>query len=426
MDIARVESAEASGVNNRSLDWMNKGLWFPKDASKVVDFVRTVPNLFESVCSWPVMVVQEDALEHNIGMLAKFCESHRLHFAPHGKTTMAPGIFSRQLAAGAWGITFATAHQVLVGRRFGVNHILLANELMDTAAIGWLVDELVDDPEFEFACFVDSVAGVHKIAEIAFERGLESGFPVLLDIGYVGGRTGIRTALEAYELAELIDSTTGIRLVGVSAYEGGLPATDAVRSYFAVVREVVSELQTRALLPAHPMLTAGGSAYFDLVADELGGGWAESLGLRVVLRSGAYVSHDEGIYKTKTPYNRMPGGEGLHAALEVWAQVLSSPEPGLAIVGMGKRDAPYDLGMPTPLRVRREGSTDQEALEHASIVKMDDHHGYLELAHGATPLQPGDLVCFGISHPCTAFDKWGQLILVGADYSITDVFQTYF
>ena len=409
----------------QAIDWRDKGIWHPGAGEPAAEFLERKPSLFSGVCSWPVMVLRQDSLDRNIDTLAAFCAAHRLDFAPHGKTTMAPGAYDRQIAAGAWGITFATAHQVLVGRRSGLKRILLANELLDPVAIAWLADEVATDSDFEFACYVDSPAGVRAIAEIGARRGIGAGFPVLLEIGFAGGRTGVRTRREARELAELVAATNGIRLVGVAAYEGGLPTPDAVRGYFAEVRAVVAELVEASLLPARPIVTAGGSSYFDMVAQELAGEWAASLDLQVILRSGAYVSHDDGTYKLKTAYNRIPEEGGLTPAIEVWAQVLSTPDPGLAIVGMGKRDAPYDEGMPIPLRIRRAGRTEQEPVRAAVCTKMDDHHGYVALPDGME-VAPGDLICFGISHPCTAFDKWRQLPVIDENYVITDVLRTYF
>jgi D-serine deaminase-like pyridoxal phosphate-dependent protein len=69
--------------------------------------------------------------------------------------------------------------------------------------------------------------------------------------------------------------------------------------------------------------TAGGSTYFDVVADELAGDW------RTILRSGCYLTHDDGLYRRTSPLK-----EGLRPALSVWAQVLSRPEPHLAVAGM--------------------------------------------------------------------------------------------
>ncbi|MFD0521552.1 type III PLP-dependent enzyme domain-containing protein [Paractinoplanes durhamensis] len=95
------------------------------------------------------------------------------------------------------------------------------------------------------------------------------------------------------------------------------------------------------------------------------------------------------------------------------------PEPGLAIAGMGKRDAPFDEGLPVPWEVRRGSATLPAA--GMSVTKLNDHHTYV-VADG---LQPGDLIRFGISHPCTAFDKWRYLPVVDEEHRVVDVLQTF-
>ena len=79
-----------------------------------------------------------------------------------------------------------------------------------------------------------------------------------------------------------------------------------------------------------PVVTAGGSAYFDDVAEVLGPLLAE--GARVVLRSGAYLTHDDGHYRHLSPLGEHPrtSGSGLVSALHGWVRVSSQPEPGLA------------------------------------------------------------------------------------------------
>ncbi len=429
--------------------WRDKGIWAPAasagpapvgqgaEQAALDGYLATKPSLFGGSCAWPVMVLREDALEHNIQALATFATRRGLLFAPHGKTTMAPQLWQRQIDAGACGITVATPAQLLIARRAGVARVLLANEVLDITALDWIAAELASDPGFEFACFVDSAAGVRAIAAAGvangLERGLRGGFPVLLDVGFPGGRTGVRSHAAARALAELVAVTPGIRLLGVSSYEGGLSGVEAVQGYFAGVRAIVEELAADGLLDANAIVTAGGSAYFDQVGSELTAEWARSIlpDARVILRSGAYISHDDGVYVGKTAFNRIPGEGSLSGALQVWAQVLSAPEPGLALVGMGKRDAPIDSGLPVPLLLRRAdaagglSSARTEVLEGASVTALDDHHGYLALPDGVTVV-PGDLVAFGISHPCTAFDRWSNIPIVDADDTIIDVVRSYF
>lgn len=398
-----------------TIDWRSTGIWQPGAPMPLEEFAAARHPLFGGSFSWPVMVAKRTALEHNVATLAGFCARHGLEFAPHGKTTMAPSLFQAQLDAGAWGITAATANQVLALRALGVPRVLLANELLDPAALRWIAGEV--DRGFEFLCYVDSVSGVRAAADAAGEVPLA----VLAELGYPGGRTGCRTAAELTEVARAVAAEPGLRLAGVAGYEGELHSPAEVGGYLDGLRAAVAELAAAGPLPSGEVIvTAGGSGYFDLVADRLGGSWLP--GLRVVLRSGAYIGHDDGLYREKTPFNRIPGS--LDAALEIWAQVTSAPEDGLVIVGMGKREAPYDAGLPVPLRVRRRGAGVGPA-EGLRAVRLNDHHGYVE-GPGAQGLAPGDLICFGISHPCTAFDKWRIIPVVEDDYTVTDLIPTYF
>jgi D-serine deaminase-like pyridoxal phosphate-dependent protein len=223
-------------------------------------------------------------------------------------------------------------------------------------------------------------------------------------------------------VAKAAAAAPGVELAGVAAYEGGLPTTAEVTEYMAAVRQATTGLAADGLLPEEVVITAGGSAFFDVVAEKLAGAWLPGHRVRVILRSGAYISHDDDLYRARTPFTRVPGS--LEAALEVWAQVLSVPEPGLAIVGMGKREAPYDAGLPVPLRVRRTDGHVVQA-EGLSVTQFNDHHAFLSVPVD-TQLVPGDLICFGISHPCTAFDKWAVIPVVDDEYRVTELVRTYF
>jgi D-serine deaminase-like pyridoxal phosphate-dependent protein len=398
------------------IDWRTKGVWRPGPAVSDAEFAEARHSLFSGAFTWPLMIARKSALDHNIAELAAFCARRGLEFAPHGKTTMAPALFEAQLNAGAWGITAATAAQVLAYRAFGVPRVLLANELLDPTALEWIAGEV--ERGWELLCYVDSVAGVQAAARAARSRPLR----VLVELGYPGGRTGCRDAAELAGVARVAAATAGVELAGVAAYEGGIATVPEVRRFLGAVRDATGELAAAGLLPEEVIVTAGGSAYFDLVSEELGGAWLPGRRLRTILRSGAYVTHDEGIYRDRTPFTRMPGT--LEAALEVWAQVTSVPEPGLAIVGMGKREAPYDAGLPVPLGVRHaDGSA--AAGDGLSVTQFNDHHAYLSVPDGAR-LWPGDLIRFGISHPCTAFDKWQVIPVVDDDYTVTGLIRTYF
>ena len=398
------------------VDWRTRGLWHPGPPVSDQEFAAARHGLFSGAFTWPLMVARRSALDHNIAELAAFCATGNLEFAPHGKTTMAPALFEAQLNAGAWGITVATAAQALACRAFGVPRVLLANELLDPSALDWIAGQL--DQGWELLLFVDSAAGVAAASAAAGSVPVR----VLAELGYPGGRTGCRDAGELAAVARAAASAPGVELAGVAGYEGGIATIPEASRYLGAVRAAVTELADAGLLPEEVIVTAGGSAFFDLVAAELGGAWLPGHQLRVILRSGAYVSHDNGLYQARTPFTRVPGD--LEAALEVWAQVTSVPERGLALAGMGKREAPYDAGLPVPLRVRH-GDGRVTTAAGLSVTQFNDHHAFLSVPDG-TRLAPGDLICFGISHPCTAFDKWPVIPVIDDSYTVTDLIRTYF
>ncbi|MFB9596763.1 amino acid deaminase [Saccharothrix longispora] len=417
-----VDLDAVDAIRHDRVDWRFKGL--PADAfgGTVGELVDRRPDLFTDGFVGPLVVLDASALEHNLATMAGWCAEHGVLLAPHGKTTMAPQLFARQLAHGAWGITAATISQVRVYRAFEVGRVLLANQLVDPAGLRWLADELADET-FEFTCWVDSVAGVERMTEVL-------GTPprpvdVLVELGAPGGRTGARDHDTALAVARAVRASPALRLAGVGGYEGALAhdaspgARAAIDRYLESLRDLVVRLRDEFEVD-EPVVTAGGSAYFDQVAAALTREWP--FPVRPVLRSGAYVTHDDGFYRGISPLGRTPGAEPFTPALRAWAQVGSRPEPGLALLTLGKRDASFDEGLPEPQLVRsRDGAV--RPLD-AEVTALNDQHAFLRLSPD-DPVEVGDWVGLGLSHPCTVFDKW-QLIPVVDGTTVVDLVRTYF
>ncbi|MEU4688568.1 alanine racemase [Actinoplanes sp. NPDC023714] len=390
-----------------TIDWRSKGFWAPDEPWTA----SGNPSIFGGGFTWPLMVVRRDAVAANVATMAAYCRRHGVEFAPHAKTTMAPGLLDAQMEAGAWGMTVATPNQALVLRRLGIERVLIANEVLDPTALSWLARESAAGWDVYFQ--VDSLAGV--------EAAAATGGPlrILVELGHPGGRTGVR-GLDALEsVARAVAAAPGLELAGVTGYEGQLPTLPEVDAYLDLLVDGVERLAAAGLLPERPWVSAGGSAWFDRVIDRFA---RLAPSARVIVRSGASVTHDDGFYRTRTPFVRVPSEGPLDAALEIWAQVLSVPEPGLAIVGMGKRDAPFDEGLPVVWQRRRAGALSN--ISDISVLKLNDHHTYLSF--GDADLLPGDLLRFGISHPCTAFDKWRDIPVVDEDRNVVDVLHTFF
>lgn len=443
----------------------------------------------------PLLTVDLDALAYNVDTMAAWCREAGVDLAPHGKTTMAPEIWRRQLDAGAWGITLATAFQVAVAREAGVPTVVMAGTAFAPATLAALAA-----PGVDVLMWVDSVETV-RLVDAGLARGeAERPLAVLVEFGSPLGRTGARSVREALLVAEAVADAPHLVLAGVAGYEGALThdVDDAglavVDDYLGGLLEVLDGIGAPAfddwLASGHDVvLTAGGSVYFDRVVAVLGDRHDPS-GLqgprtRVVLRSGSYVAHDHDLYRRLTPSARggaaygtggagdvdpdvtvvvgdgsagsqadremggptdgeLTGLDGLvegfgagrsggvpagraagrsdgpvagpafRPALELWASVVSRPEPGLALLNVGRRDTSDDEGFPVALEAWRPQAADRRlpgVLDGSHVSALNDQHAFLRL-DPSSGLQVGDLVRLGVSHPCTTIDKWTEIATV--------------
>jgi D-serine deaminase-like pyridoxal phosphate-dependent protein len=383
----------------------------------------------------PAMVLKESALENNLAVMARYSAENGFLLAPHGKTTMAPELFRRQLAAGAWGITVANTDQAAVAFRSGAARVLVANQIVGRAAARAVVDQLEAGGR-ELYCLVDSVPGVELLSDNLERAGLRGHLGVFIELGVPGGRTGVRTPEQAPAIAQAVSASSQLLLVGTEGFEG-LLAADRSPAALERVDRYLDDLRSLTVLlaqehafpgPGPVLVSAGGSRYFDRVVQVLGrSARYEGVEVRLVVRSGCYLVHDHGTYAAASPLvaGAWAGGS-LLPALEVWAEVLSVPEAGHVIVGMGKRDVPYDIGLPVPLHIVRGHGGHLEPFAGGDLTRLDDQHGYLHLGPGQAAVAPGDRIGFGISHPCTAFDKWREVLLVNDDYEVLDHIPTFF
>jgi D-serine deaminase-like pyridoxal phosphate-dependent protein len=415
-----VDSTALAALAAERVDWRFKGMPPAAAGRTVADLAAAQLNVFRDGFSTPLLVLDSAAVDHDIDTVARFAAEHGLDLAPHGKTTMAPQLFARQLARGAWGMTAATPAHLRVYRAFGVPRVFLANQLVDAAALGWLAAELAADGGFGFCCYVDSAAGVRLMAGALRGAPVPATRPVdvAVELGAPGGRTGCRTLAQAREVADEVARHAAVRLVGVAGYEGAVADVD---SFLAGLRECVQAFDAEGRFAGLPeiVVSAGGSAHLDAVARHLGGGWSLSRPVRALLRSGAYVTHDDGLYARSSPLRDV-----LLPAMRLWSQVLSRPEPGLALLNFGKRDASYDEGLPVPLYGRGVGGGPVD-VAGCRVEKLNDQHAFLSVP-ARSGLAVGDWVGFGLSHPCTALDKWQLVPLVDGEGTALDYVRTFF
>jgi D-serine dehydratase len=429
-DFSLNDKTAAPRADLAGIPLLNKGLGHIESPFDRSDGPSVHWNLLREDLSLPSAVLYEDRLLHNLNWMRQFIAAYGLKLAPHGKTTMAPKLFQMQLQNGAWGITLATPHQTAVAHRHGVRRVLMANQLVGRENMA-VISRLLQDSGFEYYCLVDSAEQVEQLGK--FFSGRAQRLNVLIELGVIGGRTGVRDdeKLDSV-LAALSRRRDSISLSGVEIYEGVLDAEAPIRAFLEWAVTVTRRLAGQQRFQRAPILLSGaGSAWYDVVAEVFSGaGFGDEV--EVVLRPGCYLTHDVGVYREaqaniqrRNPIAREMRS-GLLPALQVWAYAQSIPEENRAIVALGKRDAAFDAGLPTPaLRFRPGEAHPTAAPAHWSLTKMMDQHAYMQIA-GRDDLRVGDMIGFDISHPCLTFDKWRSLPVVNAHYDVINVVETFF
>lgn len=433
-----IDDARVSALAEEVLGWQHQAIPAQFHGQTVSQFRTAAPALDQ--LQTPVLTLDREAMSGNLERFAQWCQQHGVLAAPHGKTTMAPALWQWQLEHGAWGITLANAHQVRTARGFGLQRIMIANAVTDPQAIAYLAAETAAGADIY--SWADSVRTVKLLNdELAKTPGVT--LPLIAELGAPGGRTGARTDAEGLEIARVIASSKQLRLVGVGGYEGSLAHTTddnalaIIRGYLDRVGTLHRAALTEGLYETDTvLLTAGGSAYFDNVVAQLSTYTQEADGeqpaVRVLLRSGAYLIHDDGFYRGISPLGRAnPDAEtAFRAGMHAWVRVVSQPEPGLAILDAGKRDLPFDEGLPVVHGYAHALGETLHELPDSEITAVNDQHAFLRYAADAE-LNPGDVIRLGLSHPCTALDKWSLIPVLDSARSpqtarVVDLVRTYF
>ncbi len=423
---------------------------------------------------YPVLELRQEAVTHNIALMAAVTKHLGIQHAPHIKTSMSPQLVQQQLDAGSWGVTTATVGHIaalLSWKLTGLQNIFNANQVVRAEDAAYLAHEVHaarrEGQDLTIYVYVDSVAGVagisRGIAEFVAEAKLDADeaeylrkhLAVTVELGVSGGRTGVRSFSDACTVAR-VAGEAGLSVRGVSGYEGSVASgqsaeeLQAVGDFVRELRSLAGVLVREGLIDVAAsgpgadsvIVSAGGSAYLDVILAELAGPLtvarpdstdsdatithdegATTINVIPIVRAGAYVIHDHGLLERANPWNRMPAQwfDGIsspepQAAATIHAVVLSVPEPGFALLNVGRRDLPFDIDLP-------------RVLSHNGwqVTAVNDQHAFVHADTGSgTTLQPGDIMTLGISHPCTLFDKWTHALVTNNDHRIVDIIETQF
>ncbi|WP_028021703.1 alanine racemase [Enterovibrio calviensis] len=384
-------------------------------------------SLKDEHVSLPCAVVRQGAIESNVQWMQSFAQHHHVKLCPHGKTTMSPDLFKQQLEQGAWGLTVATPAQAEVAVMAGANNIIIANQVVGKVNMQMVATLIQQHQIMVYAC-VDSLSNVQSWQAIASQEQVS--IPLFIELGVPDGRCGCRDVDDVLELAAAIEAAPNLSLRGIEVYEGVISGESAEQDIRQFLRRAISLLETlKSTYGLQEAIVSGaGSAWYDVVAEE----FSQLDGITGVIRPGCYAVHDTGIYEAAQSQvqARAITNQGiacdlsgdLVSSLEVWAYVVSVPEEGKAVVGVGKRDVAFDAGLPTVERLIREG--EEQPLPALTATKVMDQHMFVEAPNGG--LKVGDILVMSTSHPCLTFDKWRFIGVIDEQDCVTHWMQTYF
>ncbi|CAH6841403.1 D-serine deaminase [Vibrio chagasii] len=386
-------------------------------------------RLVDEDISLPVAIIKQSALTNNLNWMQSFADHHQVKLSPHGKTSMTPDFFRQQLENGAWGITVATPAQAEIAAMAGAKRIIMANQLVGKTNMV-IVEQLISEFDVDFYCCVDSSVNVQQLNQ--YFANTKQTLKVLIEFGVPGGRCGCRSPQEVLELAQTIQDTPALSLAGIEVYEGVIHGDNAeqdIRTFLNQALSSVESLASDGLITGQPIITGAGSAWYDVVAECL----AHLTDYLAIIRPGCYAIHDTGIYldaqskvlqraQVNQGYACELGGD-LESALEVWAYVISRPEPTKLVIGLGKRDVAFDAGLPIAERGYRNGEA--ISVKGLTATAVMDQHTFVE-TDGSAEIEVGDMIAFSTSHPCLTFDKWRYIAISDDDYQVTNWVETCF
>jgi D-threonine aldolase len=307
----------------------------------------------------PALILDLPAARRNIAKMADRLKAMPAKLRPHIKVHKSPELARMQVDAGAIGISTATVWEAIVMVRSGLDSIFIVNTVAGREKLAALA-AIARDAEVMVA--VDNAQNAAEIAAAA--RAAKSTVGVLIEIDTGMDRAGVDTPDQAMELARRLAGMDGIKLLGVTGYEGHCSLTPerdlrSERQRTAMGLLVAAAEKIRAAGLALPIVSAGGTATWDWTANTPG---------ITEIQAGSYAVMDN---------FHFPMAGDFEQALTVMATVISRP-PDRVIVDAGNKS----LGAPALSTIRGHDLTG---------MRFDEEHGIF-VAGPDDPLHVGDVV----------------------------------
>ena len=318
-------------------------------------------GMAESEIDTPALIIDLDAFDANLDLMAMLMAQHGTKLRAHAKTHKSPVIAHQQMARGAVGQCVQKVAEAEILAWGGVPDILISNEVVGSDKIARLVALA---KICRIAVCTDDAGQVAALGKAAQAAGVVLRVLVEIDVG--AGRCGVAPGPAAVALAQSIAAHPALRFGGLQAYHGG---AQHLRSYgerqtsigatIDATRRTVEQLRQVGL--SCDIVGGAGTGSFDLEA---------ASGLFTEIQAGSYIFMDAD-YARNFDEAGQPVSRFRHA-LFVLSTVMSAAQPNVAVLDAGHKAASVDSGFPTVWQ--RPG---------VSYVGASDEHGSLRVADGA-------------------------------------------
>lgn len=330
----------------------------------------------------PCLIVDLDALEHNIRVMADYYRERDCKLRPHAKNNKCPQIAHMQIRAGGTvgGVCVAKVAEAEVMVQGGIPNVLIANQIVTKDKIARLC-ALVRQAEIIVAC--DDARNARDLSEGVQAAGVTLGVVIEVETG--NNRCGVRTPEQGVELARVIQRLPGLRLLGVMSHESTQPIFDR-EERFLKGREMLQHcLDVRDALEGAGIpveIVSSGETWTYDVAGEMPG--------VTEVQAGTYLLMD-GHYTYMMEFRH---------AVKVLSTVISMPRPGVAIGDAGIKAMGTHAGMPVV-----------EGMPGVTVTALHDEHTLMKV-EDKVRLAVGDKFTLIPGQQDTAVDRWDRFIAV--------------
>ncbi|MGI8894239.1 MAG: DSD1 family PLP-dependent enzyme [Casimicrobiaceae bacterium] len=308
-----------------------------------------------STIETPALVLDLDAFERNLDLMANAVRGSGLALRPHAKSHKCPDIARAQIARGAVGICCQKVDEAAAFVAAGIANVLVTNEIVAPSKIARLA---VLARAATVGVLVDDAAVVGDLSAAAIQAGGTLHAYVEIDVG--AHRCGLLPGAAPVAVARAIAAAPGLHFRGLHAYHGAAqhmrtPAERRAAIASASELAVLTKSALEAAGIACPVITGAGTGTWQLERDSH---------VYTELQPGSYIFMD-------ADYNRnalAPDEHSFEQSLYVVSSVMSTPTPERAIVDAGLKAFAFDSGLPLV--------TAAHGLEY---VKASDEHGVLRV-----------------------------------------------